>query len=217
MTRAVLFDLDGTLVESAPGILETFKWVFEKHGIRAVREIDTSVIGPPLRETIRRLTGIEDAPTIEKLADSFRGQYDTTAVAETAAYHGYDETLDAVRAMGFALFIVTNKRIVPTRAIVARLGRGDRYSGIYSPDAHQPPLPDKIAVLADVVKRHGIDPARSAMIGDSAEDGAAAAASGMPFIAALYGYGKPETGGHPVAASIAALTDLPARLAALAL
>ena len=54
------------------------------------------IFGPPLRETLRRLTGIDDATTIEQLADSFRGQYDTTAVAATAPYHGYDEVLDAV-------------------------------------------------------------------------------------------------------------------------
>jgi phosphoglycolate phosphatase len=217
VTRALLFDLDGTLVESAPGILETFRCVLEKHGVRAIREVDTSVIGPPLRETLRRLTGIDDAATIEGLADSFRGQYDTTAVAATAAYHGYDEVIDAVRAMGYSLFIVTNKRIKPTRAIIERLGRGDRYAGLYSPDAHHPPLPDKVAVVADLVARHGIDAARSALIGDSIEDAGAAAANGLPFIAALYGYGKPDSGAHPVAATIDKLADLPARLTALAL
>jgi phosphoglycolate phosphatase len=216
MNRAVLFDLDGTLVESAPGILGTFRRTFEKHGITAARPIDTSVIGPPLRETLRTLSGITDPVTIESIAATFRDDYDTNAVAETDAYPGYDATLDAVLAQGFQVHVVTNKRIVPARLIIARLGRGERFSGVYAPDGYTPPLPNKAAVLADVLATHHLNPSHCAFVGDSVEDAAAAAANAVPFIAATYGYGT-VTSGHPIVATIGSLAELPARLAALAL
>lgn len=217
MTRAVMFDLDGTLVDSAPTILATFAWVLERHKLTAKAPLDFTLIGPPLRDTLLRVTGVGDADVIESLFKTFRERYDATAVDTTPAFPGYLATLEAVRALGFATIIVTNKRIVPTRLVMEKQGGADRFDGVYSLDAFDPPLPNKVAVVARVIELHGITAARSVLVGDSVEDAAAADANGVPFVAAMYGYGNPDAGSHPVAARLAALADLPARLTALAL
>lgn len=217
MTRAALFDLDGTLVDSAPAILATFAWVLERHGLQARGPLDFSLIGPPLRDTLRRMTGIDDPATIESLFVTFRERYDAIAIDATPAFPGYAETLAAVRAMGFETIIVTNKRIHPTRLILERQGGAADFSGIYALDAFDPSLPNKAAVVARVIEIHGITVARSVLVGDSVEDASAADANAVPFVAAMYGYGNPDSGKHPVAARLGVLADLPARLADLAL
>lgn len=217
MTRAALFDLDGTLVDSAPGILGTFRWVLERHGYSAQGPIDVSLIGPPLRATLQRISGVSDPAILDALVASFRERYDTTAVEVTLPYPGYAETLAKVRQLGYEPIIVTNKRIHPTLLILDRQGGTDAFVGVYAPDAFDPPLPDKRAVVARVIEQHEIEVARSVLVGDSVEDASAAAANELSFIAALYGYGQSDTDQHPVAARLRALTDLPARLAELAL
>jgi phosphoglycolate phosphatase len=154
---------------------------------------------------------------IESLFRTFRERYDATAVATTPAFPGYTETLAAVRALGFETIIVTNKRIVPTRLILERHGGSGEFTGVYALDAFDPPLPNKAAVVARVIELHGISTTRSVLVGDSVEDASAADANGVPFIAATYGYGNPDSGKHPVAARIGVLAELPARLVDLAL
>ena len=217
MIPAVLFDLDGTLVDSAPGILGTFRWVLEQHNIAPRIPLDTSLIGPPLRVTTERLVGSEDFALVDRLTASFRERYDSVGAATTRPYPSYGETLGAVRQAGFALLIVTNKRIAPTLQILERNGGTAIYLGVYSPDAFAPSLTSKGAVIARAIQLHGLDPARSVYVGDSAEDAAAAAANKLAFVAALYGYGSPVTADPAPAGRISALSELPAQLARLAL
>jgi phosphoglycolate phosphatase len=214
---AVLFDLDGTLVDSAPGILASFRSVLDQHGVAPRIPLDTSLIGPPLRETMERLAGADDSALIDRLTASFREHYDRVGVATTEPYPGYANVLVAVQALGFALLIVTNKRIKPTLQILARHGGTAAYYGVYSQDAFVPALTSKRAVIAKTIALHDLDPARSVYVGDSADDAAAAAGNGLAFIAALYGYGSPVGADPAPAGRIAALSDLPAQLARLAL
>jgi phosphoglycolate phosphatase len=72
----VLFDFDGTLVDSAPAILTTFAQVLQAHGLQACCSIDDSLIGPPLRQTLQTLCGSSDVQLLDTLASSFRDIYD---------------------------------------------------------------------------------------------------------------------------------------------
>ena len=137
--------------------------------------------------------------------------------ATTEPYPGYSDVLVAVQKLSFALLIVTNKRIKPTLQILARHGGAGAYLGVYSQDAFEPALTSKRAVIAKTIELHNLDPGHSVYVGDSAEDASAAAANGIAFIAALYGYGSPVGTDPPPAARISALSDLPAQLARLSL
>lgn len=213
--RAALFDLDGTLVDSAPAILATYSWVLERHALSPAVPLDLSLIGPPLRTILGRVAGTSDAGVIETLAADFRERYDSIAIAATPPYPQLAATLDAVRAQGYTLFIATNKRIRATRLLLEHLGVAAAFHEICALDALDPPAPDKAAMVAGMLQRHGIDRRASVLVGDTMDDARAASANALAFVEAAYGYGTIAPGSAGVA-RVSALADLPAVLAGLA-
>lgn len=188
----LLFDLDGTLVDSAPSILESFRLAFAACGIEPAVALDARLIGPPLRPTLTRLLGGEaDAPTLDRLASAFRDAYDGGGWRATVAYPGLEAVIARLADAGRRLFVVTNKRLTPTRLILDHFGLGPRFEAVYALDAFEPPVADKAAALAVVLARHGLAAADCVYIGDTPEDAAAAAANDLAFIAAGWGYGDP--------------------------
>jgi phosphoglycolate phosphatase len=192
----VVFDLDGTLIDSAGAILASYRAAFAACGLAPVRAIEAGIVGPPLGETLRQLAGSEDSELIARLADAFRQSYDKGGLLETLAYPGVGDMLRALRAAGMKLAIATNKRIHPTRLIVEHLGWVELFGpdSVYALDMFTPPLPDKAAMLGRLLIDQGIDAHRAVYVGDRAEDGEAAEANHLPFIAATWGYGIPHAG-----------------------
>ena len=187
-THSLVFDLDGTLVDSASSILAGFAAVVDEHGITPLVPLDSRLIGPPLLPTLARISGVSAADTLEAMAATFKAWYDTEGYTHTVVYPGIDAALHAL-ADRAALYIVTNKRIHPTRQILDHLGWGPLFAGVYAQDAFDPPLPSKAAVIGEVLSMHGIDSADALYIGDRAEDGEAATANGLRFAWATWGYG----------------------------
>lgn len=184
----LIFDLDGTLVDSAPSILAGFAAVVARHGITPQVPLDSRLIGPPLLPTLARISGEQDSTTLAAMAQTFKAWYDSEGYTHTAVYAGIDDALRSL-AERARLYIVTNKRILPTRQILAHLGWTPWFAGVYAQDAFEPPLPGKAAVIGHMLALHGIDAARARYIGDRAEDGDAATANGVPFAWATWGYG----------------------------
>ena len=186
----ILFDLDGTLIDSAPAILASFREAFASTGVATVRSIDESVIGPPLTETLQLLSGSDDPALIGRLADAFKASYDSEGYKATAAYAGVGELLAQLAAAGRQLSIATNKRIHPTRLILAHLGWLDYFSHIYALDLFTPRLPNKAAMIARLLAEQNIPRDQAIYIGDRSEDGESADANNLPFIAVTWGYGS---------------------------
>ena len=186
----ILFDLDGTLIDSAPAILASFREAFACTGVTPVRSIDESVIGPPLTETLQLLSGSNDPALIGQLADAFKASYDSEGYKATAAYAGVGELLAQLAAAGRQLSIATNKRIHPTRLILAHLGWLDYFSHVYALDLFTPRLPNKAAMIARLLADQNIARDQAIYIGDRSEDGESADANGLPFIAVTWGYGS---------------------------
>lgn len=184
----IIFDLDGTLVDSAPSILAGFKAVVERHGAVPRVPLDSRLIGPPLLPTLQRISGEDDAAALDAMATTFKHWYDHEGYTQTEVYPGVDAALRALAARA-ALYIVTNKRIRPTRQILTHLGWTPLFVGVYAQDAFEPALPSKAAVIARALVLHDIAPATALYIGDRAEDGEAATANGVPFAWAQWGYG----------------------------
>lgn len=191
MTFHLLCDFDGTLIDSAPTILAAYRRVLAANGIEPTVPLVPGLIGPPLVPTLRQLTGIGDPAELERLAGEFRHAYDHELLPETLAYPDIEAALAQVRSRGIEVYVVTNKRISPTRAIVRHLGWEAHFRGVYAMDAFQPALPSKAAVLKQVMADHAIDPALAAYLGDRAEDAEAALAAGLRFVRAGWGYGLP--------------------------
>ncbi|MDA1080057.1 MAG: HAD hydrolase-like protein [Gemmatimonadetes bacterium] len=210
MISTVLFDFDGTLVHTAPGILAGFRKTLSMAGVEPIEKIDERVIGPPLLATLTRLTGIAPGSDLDRLASAFKATYDADGILGAEPYPGLVEMFDALERAGRRSFVVTNKRHVPARAIAERLGIATRLAGLYSLDSLTPPAPRKQAVVARLLADHGIAAASAIFVGDSAEDAEAAAGNGLRFVAAGYGYGSPlGVADAPAAGALNSLADLP--------
>lgn len=202
--QAVLFDFDGTLIDSAPGILASFGAALRATGLTPAVPLSPSLIGPPLAQTAATLLGRDDPAAVQALVAAFRDDYDTSGYRATAVYDGIEAMLGGLHGAGITLHIVTNKRIAPTRRILEHLGWTPRFRGIYALDALDPPAPHKPALVTEVLRREGLAAPRCWMVGDSAEDRRAAETNGLRFYGAAWGYGA-------AAAGDVALTD-PAEL-----
>lgn len=186
----VLFDLDGTLIDSAPAILASYRDAFAAAGCEPVVPIDSSIVGPPLLETLQMLAGTADAGVIEALASGFKASYDSTGYRQTAAYEGVGEMLQRLANAGCTLAIATNKRLLPTQLILAHLGWAQHFAAVYALDLFEPRLPHKAAMIARLMQDLGIARDQAVYVGDRSEDGESADANGLPFIAATWGYGS---------------------------
>lgn len=210
----IIFDLDGTLIDSAPAILATFRAVFEGAGRQPVRPIDESIIGPPLLETLALLSCSQDREVLTDLAARFAAIYDTTGLFRTTAYAGIDAMLRQLAEAGLQLHIATNKRIFPTRKILAHLGWSDLFQHVYALDLFEPRLPDKATMIQRLMSDQELPGDRAIYVGDREEDGLAAQRNGLPFLAATWGYGSlaPEEL-QPGWGALAHPEELPAALA----
>jgi phosphoglycolate phosphatase len=187
--HSILFDLDGTLIDSAPGILASFGAALTRTGIRPAVPLDASLIGPPLPVTAATLLGRDDPTALAALIAAFRADYDEAGYRATTVYAGVPELLDGLATAGIALRIVTNKRIAPTRRILEHLGWTPRFAGVHALDATLPPAPHKPAMVTAVLHAAGLPATTTWMVGDSAEDRRAAESNGLRFFAAAWGYG----------------------------
>jgi phosphoglycolate phosphatase len=187
---AILFDFDGTLIDSAPSILASFAAALQQTGLQAAVPLTPSLIGPPLLTTIGTVLGTEDDATRQRFAAAFREQYDLAGYRQTVAYDGVPALLAGLHDAGIRLFIVTNKRIAPTRRILAYLGWEQWFHGVYALDALHPPAPNKKALVRDVLQREALRSADTWMVGDSREDQSSAESNALRFFAACWGYGE---------------------------
>lgn len=211
----VIFDLDGTLIDSAPSILQGFEVAFQQTGLPLQQPLNSAVIGPPLMETLRRLSGRDDPACLQALAAAFKQHYDSVGYQATQVFAGVNAMLASLHAAGTPLYIATNKRHVPTLKIVDYLGWQAYFRAVVALDAFNPPCATKADMIARLLADHGLAPQQCLYVGDRLEDGQAASAQPMPFVLASWGYAgdlaacPPE---WPVCQSVAAL---PAMIAAL--
>lgn len=215
MTRAIVFDLDGTLVDSAEGILLAFRKVFADAGIEPVRPLSRGVIGPPLRRTLELLTDGAAPAMLDMLAARFREAYDGALCAQASAYPGIDALLRQLHAADTPLFIATNKRTVPTLRIVEARGWATLFGDVRCSDAGGAVQSDKRETLATLVRERGIDRGASLMVGDSIDDAEAAQRAGLRFIGVRWGYGSAALAErHPGLRLVASATELAQELCA---
>jgi len=191
--RAFVFDLDGTLVDSRPAIEKAAQIAIARVAPSYSGRCVTAAIGPPIREMFGAVLETVDPALLDALVAAFRETYDSDVCRETAAYPGVPQLLARIAASGASSFVLTNKPYAPTWLILSSLDLESHLREIVTPDSAPEPFISKTKALAALLERHGFAAVSAVMVGDSADDAAAAEACGVVFAAALYGYGDLKT------------------------
>ncbi len=188
--QSVIFDLDGTLVDSSAGIFASLQHAFSVNGVTLNTCLTTSLIGPPLRETVASLIGQHQIMLLDRIIKSFELHYDSLGYLDSSPYHGVDVMLQKLVANGTILAIATNKRSYPTELILSSLGWKSLFRWVYSPDSVQPSLNSKTDLLARMLLDTNLDPSCCLYVGDRAADWHSAKANGIRFAWADWGFSE---------------------------
>jgi len=188
---AVLLDLDGTISDNYPGISRSIAHALERLGVAPATEAHLrACVGPPLRESFRRLLATDDAGLVERAIGFYRERFAEVGWQENVVYPGIAEALPGLAASS-SLYVCTAKPDLFARRIIERLGFAGHFTAIYGADLAGR-LDDKADLLAHLAQEQGIDPTTAVMVGDRAHDIRAARRNGARAIGVLWGYGSAE-------------------------
>ena len=195
--EAVLFDLDGTLVDSAPDLAAAVNRMLRELG-RAEEPVQQVVtwVGNGMTRLVKRaltgeMQGEPDAGLLERAVASFKKHYAANLVVDSRLFPEAVETLEILSARGFVLACITNKPEMFTLPLLDRLGLAKYFGLVVSGDTLAVRKPDPLP-LQHACKHFGIAAADAVLVGDSANDVRAARAAGMTAIAVSYGYNHGE-------------------------
>lgn len=202
MSLIAVFDLDGTLVDSAPDLHAALDRLMLTRGLPGFTRAEVvAMIGDGAKVLVERAMTARGARFDAAALDSFLEDYSANAAVETAAFDGITEALDALAAAGWRLAVCTNKPVEPARSLLRDLGLADRFAAIGGGDSYPTRKPDPAHLLA-TLRDAGGEPGSAVMIGDHHNDMAAAAGAGVPAIFAGWGYGPVAmAAGAPIAES----------------
>jgi phosphoglycolate phosphatase len=188
--QAILFDLDGTLLDSLPGIQysaqEALATIWPDRLLPDLRPF----IGPPIGEILQRAVPGTTPAQIQQLVAAFRASYDSTGWLKTTLFPGSAELLAALCDSGIRCFVASNKPSPATVRILQGLGIHSRFSAILCRDSRDPAYASKAEIVGCLLREFGIAPESAWLVGDCHDDYEAAHCSGVRFILADYGYGS---------------------------
>lgn len=188
----VAFDLDGTLVDTAPDLLGTLNLLLQQEGLAPLPlDVGRPLIGHGARRLLERGFEAARAPLsperMGELFDRFIAHYLAHIADESRPFPGVPEALGELRAAGARLAVCTNKPTELSIALLDALGMGRFFEAVVGPEAAAARKPDPRHLEAAVAAAGG-SMARALMVGDAAPDAEAARAAGTPLILVSFGY-----------------------------
>ncbi len=184
----ILFDLDGTLTDSGPGIMNAAAYAMEHYGLRHDPETLRRFVGPPLLDSFRDYCGF-DRKKCEEAIWVFREYYEPKGIFENSVYPGVPEMLETLLAAGKRLALATSKL---DSAAVRVLEHFDlaKYFELAAGSLADNTRTRKAEVVAYVLETLGVtDKKRALMVGDREHDVLGARENGLDCLGVLYGYG----------------------------
>lgn len=207
MNRLTVFDLDGTLLDTAPDILVAANRLLATHGLAplGLAEI-TPMIGDGARVLCERAFAARNHPVPEGAVQAYTDDPALEHGPLTCLFPGIAALLEELQADGWRLAVCTNKPVVPARAVLAQFGVAQHFRAVGGGDSFPTRKPDPAHLLATMGLAGG---GRAVMVGDHTNDMLAARGAGIPAVFAGWGYGAAwMAGDNPVAADVGALKAL---------
>ena len=184
----ILFDLDGTIINSEVGVTSCVVYALKKFGIEETdRAVLRKFLGPPLGDSFMRFYGF-DAEKAEKAVAYYRERYVPIGVHENEVYDGIFDLLESLKAAGKRIYIATSKPEHFAKGILAELGLDKYFDGVYGSTLDES-RNTKDKVLAYAIEEIDLDRSDSVMVGDRYHDVEGAIANRLPCIGVLYGFG----------------------------
>ena len=190
MNHTIFFDLDGTLTDSAPGIIHSVQYALKKYGIEAEENDLRSFIGPPLVHSFQERFGFDHDKALEAVT-FYREYFTAGGMFENSVYQGVEEMLQKLKEDGLVLAVATSKPELFSKQILEHFAL-TRYFDFIGGAAMDESRATKVEVLSYALQELQVDPAKAVMIGDRENDIEAASLLGTESIGVLYGYGSKE-------------------------
>lgn len=215
----IVFDLDGTLVDTAPDLTAALNHVLESEGRPALAQAEVrNLVGHGARALIERgmsIDGYEPSePHLQRMLKLFLSFYGENVANHSAIFPGVTATLDHFRTRRARLGVCTNKPTGLSKALLTELDMLGHFEAILGSDSLPVRKPDPLHLI-ETIRQAGGDPARAVMVGDSATDVDTARAANIPVVAVTFGYSATpvhELGADIVIDTFDALTEVLPRL-----
>ena len=188
----LVFDLDGTLADTAADLVATLNWILTREGLATVTmEEARQMVGLGARALIARgfaaAGKVVPKDHLEQLFLDFLAYYEDNIAVHTRLFEGVGPALDRFEAAGWRFAVCTNKAEHPSRKLLAALGIDTRFQAICGQDTFAWCKPDARALLSTIERAGGL-PARAVMVGDSKTDISTAQNARIPVVAVDFGY-----------------------------
>lgn len=185
----ILFDLDGTLVDSRPGIFNCIRYSMEHHKLPVPAAEDLLwCIGPPILESFAKLVGPDSPHLFEPAVVKYRERYSAIGIFECEVFPEILQTLEKLQQQGHTMHVATSKAEIYAKRIITHFEM-DRFFASVNGSELDGTRANKAELIAHILEQQNIPREEVLMIGDREHDMIGAVKNGIPVIGALWGYG----------------------------
>ena len=189
MSKAIIFDFDGTLVDSEITIYQCFQSITNYLAPERVDYAKNILIGPPLRDTASEILGPNHQGQLDEFVKLFIKMHDEHAIKNTQPYANVIETLKKLSIKEITMAVATNKRYAPTIKLINHFNWQEYFTAIECSDSHNQ-IRNKDEMIQEILKNNNFN--KAFFVGDTVNDGLSANLNQLPFILACYGYGRDQ-------------------------
>jgi phosphoglycolate phosphatase-like HAD superfamily hydrolase len=193
MISNIIFDLDGTLIDSASDVIECLVLSYIKIKIPVPVINEKEVMGPPLLEIIQKLSPDIDSDTRNKLILAFRNLYDNLSYDKTSVLDGAYEALNKLNLLNKSMFIATSKAKLPVYNILTKFNMIKFFKDIVTVDIYENVKLSKNDMIKHIIDKHALIKNQTIIIGDTISDIEAGKKNNILSIAFTEGYGSKES------------------------